>query len=88
MGYSPWGLKESDTTEQLTLLFTVICVLTFVFKVSTLKYPPCPFYLHLNSFFIFYFIFIFYLAITLVIWGLSSLTRDRTHVPCSRSEMS
>ena len=24
MGYSPWGLKESDTSEQLTLLCSLI----------------------------------------------------------------
>ena len=26
MGYSPWGRKESDTTERLTLYFTSLMV--------------------------------------------------------------
>ena len=30
MGYSPWGQKESDTTEQLTLHGVTVCV-TLVF---------------------------------------------------------
>ena len=28
VGYSPWGRKESDTTEQLTLSLSFICKLT------------------------------------------------------------
>ena len=25
VGYSPWGHKESDTTEQLSTMYTIIC---------------------------------------------------------------
>ena len=28
MGYSPWGCKESDTTDGLTLLLSVILLIT------------------------------------------------------------
>ena len=30
MGYSPWGCKESDTTERLTLLLPVLTPLSSV----------------------------------------------------------
>ena len=33
-GYSPWGHKESDTTEQLTLTFiyyVCVCVYTYIY---------------------------------------------------------
>ena len=29
MGYSPWGCKDSDTTERLTLSTSYICVYTY-----------------------------------------------------------
>ena len=40
VGYSPWGCKESDTTEQLTLsLFYLIFLLGFLFSKT-------PFYMN------------------------------------------
>ena len=36
MGYSPWDLKESDTTEQLTLLNQAYFILFFFLKKSFL----------------------------------------------------
>ena len=41
-GYSPWGHKESDTTEQLTLPFWETC-LTHNNKGSANYSPPTPF---------------------------------------------
>ena len=45
MGYSPWGRKESDTTEQLThtTLFrcSVLCSLSFSFTFTNC-FPFCP----------------------------------------------
>ena len=35
MGYSPWGRKESDTTEHLHLLTRIGIVLAGVFSVGT-----------------------------------------------------
>ena len=32
VGYSPWGLRESDTTERLTLTFIVLVVLGIYFN--------------------------------------------------------
>ena len=38
VGYSPWGRQESDTTEQLTLTYTYICVCP---TGGTLYYEQC-----------------------------------------------
>ena len=32
VGYSPWGCKESDTTEQLTDTYMLVCVYLYMYN--------------------------------------------------------
>ena len=50
MGYSPWGHKESDTTEQLTYSSKVCIqqVLTIIICLSGSIYLNQNLYIHLN----------------------------------------
>ena len=46
MGYSPWGLKESDTTEQVTFTSAKLpkmeAVCSFTYSSSSLTVPFMP----------------------------------------------
>ena len=46
MGYSPWGHKESDTTERLTLLLPTLCLTQGMCGFRT----PVPFLFSANDF--------------------------------------
>ena len=53
-GYNPWGLKESDLTEQLTLFNFVsnIYLLTFVEKLPFARYTPMKYVRRTQSIYI------------------------------------
>ena len=69
MGHSPWGPKESDMTERLTI-FSKFIVLEHVSEFPSL--------LKKNIYFPFFptFFFFHFLAEPHSMWGISSLTRD------------
>ena len=41
MGYSPWGCKESDTTEQLAIFISHLCYLWDISQVKEVIMSAC-----------------------------------------------